>query len=965
MLDIRIAWLICFAILSTFSFTSHATALKLADYYTDVWTSVDGLPHNSINAITQTDDGYLWFATWEGVARYDGLHFTLFGRGETTGMKDSGTRTLVADSNNSLWLAGARGSMALRKGYQWSNQANAASLVNHALVDQHKNLWIAVEGLGVYYRARGKDGNYLPDVHILSGFSAYHLAQSSSGDIFAATDNGLYRVTPKSYHKLELPLLGDRTRVYSLAFDHQDRLLLASNHGPWRYDGQQFTRLNNTLDHVITTAIIEDREGNIWFGTSTQGVGRIANHQLEFKNANSGLPHNRVISLFEDQEGSIWVGTNGGLIRFRNAAFQSFTEQDGLIGNYVRTVLPINSKQVLVGTSQGLSLLEDGQAMAATQDPVSRQGILSLAKNHQGGAYVGTYRNGVYQWQNHQLQQLWNEDSGLPHNEVRALLKDSHNNLWIGTPNGLVKIKPQGEMQYFTKQNSNLPDNYILAIAEDEFGKIWVGTGVGLAFIRDDKVSNVPIHNLEQAQYAFGFYLEPGYVWIASDRGIIRYQQHTQQMGLVGRPAGLPIDKFFQIVNDQQGSLWLSSNRGLWKISYQQAHLVASGQQKQINFELYSEIDGMASSQANGGSNPAAAITEQGQLLFASAKGLISIQPQDLAIFSAHPLPVTIDSIQFDSQSISPDTQSIAPAGTNLVRFIYSGLGYVMPKRLQFRTKLEGFDREWSYRGTQRVAEFTNLPPGSYRFLVSARYPYGEWNDSNFIYQFKIEPLFWQRREIQALLALLLLLVIGGMVYFRIYLLKRNEERLTEQVEIQVKALREQSAQFERLSNEDALTKLPNRRAFDANLSAQFSQCSQQQQPISLVVLDIDHFKSINDNYSHLVGDKVIQALATTLVDYVGDTNKVARWGGEEFTILYLGNQQQARDYFQALLLQIQAMTLDALKGKRNITVSMGICDSDHCDDYSSLLKLADHALYQAKHKGRNRIEIYNNNQPQ
>lgn len=132
--------------------THSSQGIPLANYFADTWTTEDGLPHNSINAIAQTSDGYLWFATWEGVARYNGSEFRFFERSEHTGIIDSGTRALVPDSENGLWIAGARGGVTYRNHQQWQPQPPAQSMVNHVMKDSAGNLWLAVEGLGVFFR---------------------------------------------------------------------------------------------------------------------------------------------------------------------------------------------------------------------------------------------------------------------------------------------------------------------------------------------------------------------------------------------------------------------------------------------------------------------------------------------------------------------------------------------------------------------------------------------------------------------------------------------------------------------------------------------------------------------------------------------------------------------------------------------------------------------------------------------
>ena len=226
---------------------------------------------------------------------------------------------------------------------------------------------------------------------------------------------------------------------------------------------------------------------------------------------------------------------------------------------------------------------------------------------------------------------LYNKDNGLPDNEVQALLEDSKGRVWIGTVNGLVVLEQDGTRTVFDEHSSNLPDNYIIAISEDRRGRIWIGTAEGVAvYDRRNRILPIDISIFEQAQYVFGFYIEPGFVWMATDRGLLRYDTIANELTGVGKPEGLPIDKLFQVVYDRMGSFWLTSNRGIWKISYVEAHRAASGEIAAINFEHFGDGDGMGSSQANGGSTPAAVSAKRGMLGFATAGGVSFILPTTL-----------------------------------------------------------------------------------------------------------------------------------------------------------------------------------------------------------------------------------------------------------------------------------------------------------------------------------------------
>ncbi|TYL48146.1 ligand-binding sensor domain-containing diguanylate cyclase [Marinomonas sp. IMCC 4694] len=938
---------------------AHANT-PMADYFTDAWSTQDGLPHNSINAIAQTTDGYLWFATWEGVARYNGREFLFFERSSDTGMIDSGTRALVTDNDNGLWIAGARGGVTYRLNDEWQPQPVAQSMVNHVLKDKANNLWLAIEGLGVLYRpgatATGEDQK---ETWPLQNLSAYRLLEDSQERIWAATEKGLFQLNSQDKRE-QLSQHGLPNQHVNAVLETQDkRLLIATNKGAYALEGDHITLLHPSLKDEAISSLMEDNEGNLWLGTINKGVLRLNNAKIEALNTQLGLPNNRVISMLQDLEGSIWIGTNGGLMRLRKAPFTTFTKERGLIGNYVRSVIAVDEHSILAGSSEGLSLLGKGRVRNALGSSVATMSVLSFAKRQAGGVWVGTSLNGLMIWENNALTPYLNQISGLPSDEVRAILEDRLGNLWIGTTNGLVKQNQRGEKQIF-KREQGLPDNYIMALTEDDQGHIWVGTGVGVAKLTEKGFDPIPIATQEGAGYAFGFWVEPDFVWIATDRGLIRYRQIDGHLSVIGRRAGLPIDKLFQVVHDGNHGLWLTSNRGIWRIDYQQAHAVADGRLINIAFEHFAEQDGMASAQANGGSNPAAVAMETGQLWFATAKGVSTIDGSGLSQKNAVQLPVVIESVIADGQHLSLQKNTVLPAGTNRITFDYAGLGYVLSSRIEYRTRLVGFENSWALRDKNTLAEYTNLPPGDYEFLVSARYPYSDWNNAIQTYNFRILPYFWQRLDAQMALGILFISLIISLLRWRLRRLRMSELHLTALVEQQTHALRQQSEDFKHQANEDDLTKLPNRRAFDKLLSKKFLKAKENNTPLALVIIDIDHFKHINDTYSHLIGDKAIQALSAQLKRLAGDTIHVARWGGEEFTLIVEGVENHSiAAYCDTVRQDIENIDYACVAAKLSLTVSMGVALVNQVDHYEDLLKLADQALYQAKDRGRNRVEIW------
>ncbi|MDN3682879.1 diguanylate cyclase [Vibrio tapetis subsp. quintayensis] len=946
--------------LITLLMTSLVSQASLLDEYIyETWTSKQGLPHNSINAIAQTEDGYLWFATWEGIARFNGREFTHFTRDEHSKMRDSGTRALYADTNGGLLAGGARGGIVYREPGNWQAVAPFKNLVNALLREKSGGMWVGLQGLGLVYRSDLEAKNQV----ILPSVSVYKLYQSRNGDVLASTSKGLYRVSngqPK--------LISQRDRkVFSAAEDSQGRIIYGGDDGAWQFYNGKISRIDERLNHFNISNVLVDNQGQYWFGTVNQGIYRYFNSRLASLTERDGLPHSRILSLFQDREASIWIGTNTGLTRLRHAPFRSWDTTRGMSGDYVRTVMPLDGGQTLVGTSSGLSVLDGKKVTNITsfdeQKQTQRQlSILSLAPSNDGGAWVGSYSHGVFSYQNKTLSPV--SLSNLPSNEVRAIAEQGNGTLWVGTTSGLMRYNADGSYQLYNR-GSGLPDNYVMTLTIDHLNQVWVGTGRGVAMITTDEVGkeNVTEYDLapfESAEYIFGFYLEEGYLWMTTDRGLIRYRYQDKTLSSVSRINGLPIDKLFQIVPDSSGYYWLTSNRGIWRVSMEDAHAVANGELDTIDFEHFSEIDGLPTAQLNGGSNPAAAVDSREHLWFATAKGVASTHPSRFRLLVTPSFPTVIETALSDKSDISVFSSRPVEleAGSQRIQFEFVGLGYISSHVIRYKTKLEGFESEWTERGVTGHAEFTNLPPGSYNFVVSAYYPYhpNYVNQANFA--FTIAPYWWQRPVVQVGIVALFVMSMMLLVTWRIHLLHAAKLKLKKQVEEKTHELQLQASAFEQQAREDLLTGLPNRRAFDDWINDVTEH--QSGESLSIVMLDLDHFKLVNDRFTHIAGDHVLRHVATILDNHTPSGAMMARWGGEEFVLGIVG--WSTDDVYQICVginNAIRSHDLSLVADGLSVTISIGMVTASTCHDFDELLRCADSALFEVKNSGRDGVSRY------
>lgn len=936
--------------------------LPLHDYFSETWSTRTGLPHNSINSLAQTQDGYLWVATWEGLARFNGKEFKLLTRSEIPGLPDSGLRTLTSTSDGGLLIAGSRGGISLYKHRQWDTQPNAQAMVNHVFKDKQGALWLALESDGVFYR----NANTKKDTPIIPNVSAYRIIEDQQGIVWAATNNGLYKIINQKAVLIN-PIDGvPDAPVYTLLITRQGKLIIGGEKGARVLNGDKFELLHPALDSESISSLLEDNHGDIWFGTINKGVFRLSFNTIDQLDAKHGLPANRILSLLQDRENSIWVGTNAGLFRLREAPFTTWGKKRGLSSDYIRAVLSHSSKGLWIGGSTGLDNLNNNQI---THIKSTKQGspysVLSLLEDHRGEIWVGTYTSGVLKVVNNKLVPYLNRQSGLGSNEVRSLLMDSQERLWIGSAMGLTRVNRDGSLINYTNENE-LPSGFVLALSEDQFGNIWIGTGNGVVVYntKTDVFTDIIFPEYFAAQYAFGFYIDEKYTWMATDRGLVRYQHDNKDMRILGRELGLPVDKLFQIV-PFESSLWLSSNRGVIQVEYAQVNQLLddmSAKKEKLAFQLYDEGDGMLSAQANGGSTPSATVHKDGSIWFATAKGASTVKPQRLKEVTQIKLPTIIESFSVDGKSTTLPSEGeimTLPPNVSRIAFQYAGLSFIMPQRLNFQTQLKGFNDEWVDRYHIATAEYTNLPAGKYTFKVRSAYPNTPWQSNQKEIHFEIQSYFWQKLSFKLCVLFIFIIVIFSLYRYRLYRYKQVEKELTCRVAEQTKALQEQASAFAYQATHDQLTDLPNRRAFDGWLASNFADFKENNKPLSIAIMDIDHFKRINDRWSHMVGDKVICEVAAILKSHCMGHQEVARWGGEEFTFVFADTRSLvAKDICESLRKKIEHHNFSYIAKGLRVTVSFGIADSTNIDDYGRLLSSADQALYKAKNNGRNRTEV-------
>jgi diguanylate cyclase (GGDEF)-like protein len=411
------------------------------------------------------------------------------------------------------------------------------------------------------------------------------------------------------------------------------------------------------------------------------------------------------------------------------------------------------------------------------------------------------------------------------------------------------------------------------------------------------------------------------------------------------------------------------------RLSRQKSELDDFAAGRRATVSSVSFADGMRSSEANGGNQPAGCVLRDGRILFPTIKGIVSIDPRRI-FNNPQPPPVLVEGVTVNDKSfaaVADDHARLAP-GAERLEFHYAALSFLDPERVRFKYKLEGFDPDWIDAGTRRVAYYTNLAPGKYLFRVIACNNDGVWNETGAAFGFEIAPHFYQTFAFHCLLVLLAVGLVLLIIRLRLGALRRRERELvslvkerTQQLEDANSALVDANAQLQNLSSTDSLTGIANRRAFDAFLNREWRRALREQTPLTLLLLDIDRFKQLNDTYGHQAGDECLRRAANVIAGiFKRSSDLVARYGGEEFAVvLCFTNRKFVGSLAERVRVEIEQASVECASApdallRLTVSVGGGIITPRSDAKPEDLIAAADRALYQAKNAGRNCARIVN-----
>jgi ligand-binding sensor domain-containing protein len=752
---------------------------KLTQYVHRVWRSEDGLPQNSVNTVLQTHEGYLWIGTEEGLVRFNSTQFTTFSKANTPVMKAQDIRALFEDRAGTLWVGTFGGGLySLQEGALIPHDAREGldNLFIGAVTEDHDGrIWVGTEG-GLYRGEGGKFTRYtsahgLPSDHVLS------LAVDEGGTVWIGTTHGLARFADGEFKSTRITGRSPEVAIKSI-LAAKNVLWIATGDGEllrWS-DGKSVSLgIKHQLPRAPASVVYQDSSGTLWLGTNGSGVCRLqSNDRFECYRSSDGLGSDFVLSITEDREGGMWVGTEaGGLNLLRRGRFLTYSTNMGLSNPLVRAVFQDRSGTIWVGTNHGLNGFgADKVKIYTTREGLSNNVVLALLQDRQGRLWVGT-DGGISILENGKFKTLTHKN-GLCNDSINVIFEDRAGAVWVGTTGGVNRIR-DGQIACFTTRDG-LSDNNVWIIHQDHNGQLLFGSNTGLSVFGDEKFAEFQTGSTARPLGVVVALYEDNEntLWIGTyGNGLKRWKDGKLTSYYIAD--GLFDDTAWAILEDKEGFLWMSSNHGIYRIAKREFEEFSAGKLKKISSRAFNAADGMKSIECNGGHQPSAFRTSTGRLLFAGLNGVVAVDPGNINTIKTVP-PVVIESVAINHYKAVAGAR--APAGQGDLEFHYAALSFSDPPRVQFKYKLQGFDKEWIPAGTRRSAFYTNIPPGQYEFLLKAANDDGVWGERVASVRFRLVPRFYQTLWFYGVCILVFLAALWCVYVIRMRQMKKLQRTL-------------------------------------------------------------------------------------------------------------------------------------------------------------------------------------------
>jgi len=947
-------------------------------YVSNTWSIQDGLPQITAMSIAQDRTGYIWVGTQGGLARFDGVHFTTFTPENEPALPGIYIRALLVGRDGRLWIGTYKGLAVYSEGgfraLQAADRDAHPTLDVNALAETADGSILAATNDGVFRVAgntvvavpnspepafslfSGTDGLWIGDTGAVMHLNGTHAERlplpetaasaavahlvKAQGRIWAGTTQGLYSRMDgagieEGWARFDENATLAGSPIGAILRDHDDNLWISTNSGFARLRNAHLAEwidAGNPRAFASVISAFEDREGNLWLGSQLEGLARFWNGWTHRYSVSNGLNDRTVWSLSHAADGTIWVGSSDGVSTLAGNRFTLVFPGSALPHPHGYNLLA-EADRLWIGTRRGLAIWQNGKLETpALYAPMASAQINGIARDTDGSAWFPT-TEGLFHQQADALRRYAQAD-GLIDPRIRTIVRLRDRRLLVGTQGGLYEMRGQRFVQIGT--DAGLPANLdVTAIRELPSGEIVIGA-------------------LSEQIYVYD-----GHAWTR-----------------FGPAQGMPNNAAFFMTPDDQGYLWIAGIRGVARVPMVDFARFRRAEIRSVRGEMVLNERGDRNSGQQGfccnGAGMSKGYLDGHVLWLPSRDGVVALDTHGIVKNTVTPTVVVERVRSLGSwRTVTTGGPSIEfePQARDLA-FDFTAPSFQDPRSILMRYRLIGYDRDWHDLEdvTRRRVNYTNLPPGDYTFEARAANNAGIWSPTTARFAFRIRPWFHETKLFLILSGALLaaLLYAGYQRQRQLHVAKRN--LLEQQVNERTLQLHSANERLENASQTDPLTGLRNRRYLANQIPADLAFYDREQlrtgnydQAILFALVDIDHFKQVNDGHGHKAGDRVLQQFAQVLISLVRNGDYVARWGGEEFLLVF---RPMPVRYLEVIGERIRA----AVAGHAfvigtgvplGLTCSVGIAeyplfrDAQRRMGWEQMVELADGALYWVKQNGR------------
>ncbi len=689
------------------------------------WTQQHGLPSNQVIGLSLSRSGHLYVGTPSGVVSFDGQRFTPLPRSADRAFSDFGLGALTnIPGSDDILVAPRTGGLLRLSGNAFIEQALPPELSDRPIqtffYENADTLWMGFQGGFALRQSPGTKEFFGPS----DGFSPHHptqFARDGDGRVWLA--NGTVLVRYENGKLLPVPVRSQKELL---------RIASAKKDGPWivadehlyKFENgaaRNISRVNTATGAYFLQALMEDAHGALWLGTRSRGLRRMT-PDLDVRRMLQA-PED-ISALLEDDDGNIWVGTTGGgLIRMSDSTLRTFDRSVGLVENRSLSVAQDDEGRMWFANRDGGVVHLNARGRFPSFEPTRRWDAFSayaVAPAQKGGIWAST-THGLLLLKNSTIRKHYFPEFLLQWSAPRIILAAKNGDLWLALPSaGLCRVRGDEISRFDT--GHGLPPSPILSLAEDASGRIWAGGENGQLFQMDEenRFASVSLtgtpgdHGALQSLY----FDSAGACWIGTQReGILR--RTSSGIHYVNTEGGLPTDNITQIIADDHGAMWFGSPGGIFHIRTTELDDFFAGRIPRLYPVLIGRDEGLAEVTAVSGHQPSVWKRKDGTLWFATRQGIVAIDPEK-AHRPCAPLRVNISRIRFNAISQKISKSIVVPSRTQTLDLQISTLHLSKPERARTRYRMLGFDDDWIDAGPDGAVRYVRLPPGKYRFEVSA-----------------------------------------------------------------------------------------------------------------------------------------------------------------------------------------------------------------------------------------------------